>query len=295
MAGNPLSRRVRLARELDKLRTAQGLKLADLAARSGVSASVINRLEKPAENLTRKTSLLAVRSLLAALGVERGSNLWNELDMCAEDGARTIWCDNVESGLPKTRQYPFGVAEYYADLIRDYGAALLPGPVQTADYARYRAQVGTDGEDVDVEAVVAGRIRRQRQILDAPTRYEVILEEQTVRRWPVPPDIMLDQLRHLLDLAQRPDVSVRMLRVDAQVANGCGAAPRTPYAIYTYPDPDDPKIVTVDTVTTDLLITKVSDVDGYAQVHERLRRAALSDADSAALIREVADKLAASV
>lgn len=295
MSGNPLSRRVRLARELEKLRAAQGLKLADLAARSRVSASVINRLEKPAENLTRKTSLLAVRGLLGALGVERGSARWNELDMCAEDGARTIWCDNAASGLPKTRQYAFAVAEFNADGIIDYGAALLPGPVQTAEYARYRAQVGTDGVDVDVEAVVAGRMRRQQQILDGSTRYEVVLEEQTVRRWPVPPGIMLDQLRHLLDLAQRPDVSIRMLRVDAQVANGCGAAPRTPYAIYSYPDPDDPKVVTVDTVTADLLITKVADVAGYAQVHERLRRAALSDADSAVLIREVANKLAASV
>ncbi len=108
--------------------------------------------------------------------------------------------------------------------MRDYGSALLPGPVQIADYARYRAQVSADGPDVDIDAIVAGRLHRQHRILNSVTRYDLVLEEQTVRRYPVPPPVMLDQLRHLLELTSRPNVSIRVLPVDAQVAN----RPRAP-------------------------------------------------------------------
>ncbi|MFY1686514.1 helix-turn-helix domain-containing protein [Plantactinospora sp. WMMB782] len=304
MAGNPLSRRIRLARELGRLRAERGHTLAELAALSGVSKSLVGRLEQPAENLTRRTNLTLARKIIRALGVERGSDLWDLLDACAEDGAEGGWWDRPEyafMGGPdpaRNRQRPFAMAEYQAALILDYGAALLPGPVQTEDYARYRAQVGTDGQNVDVDAVVAGRLRRQQDIFNVvgeKERYAVVLEEQTVRRWPVPPVVMLDQLHHLLDLAKRPDVSVQVLPVDAQVANGIGAAPRSPYTIYSYADPDDPTIVIVDTVTADLLITDGAEVDGYTQLHERLRGAALSDAGSVALIGEVAEKLAALV
>ncbi|MDG4792033.1 helix-turn-helix transcriptional regulator [Micromonospora sp. WMMD1102] len=304
MAGNPLSRRIRLARELGRLRAERGYTLAGLAERAGVSKSLVGRLEQPAENLTRKTNLTLARKTVRALDVERGSDLWDVLDACAEDGAEGGWWDRPEyafMGGPdpmRNRQRAFAMAEYRTELILDYGVALLPGPVQTEAYARYRAQVGTDGQDVDVDAVVAGRLRRQAEIFGVVSeeeRYAVILEEQTVRRWPVPPPVMLDQLHHLLDLAKRRDVSVQVLPVDAQVANGIGAAPRSPYTIYSYADRDDPTIVIVDTVTTDLLITDAAEVDGYVQLHERLRGAALSDADSAALIGEVAAKLAASV
>lgn len=295
MAGSPLSRRIRLGRALEKLRVEHGDTLASLAARADVSTSVLSRMLNPTENVARKPTMLAVRKLLDALNVERGGDLWQELDACAEDGAQAGWWDKSTYARMGERQKTFAVAEFGAAAVLDYGASLLPGPIQTADYARFRAQVGTDGQGVDVEAIVAGRMRRQQAILNGSTRYEVVLEEQTVRRYPVPPPVMLDQLHHLLELTNRPGVSIRLLRVDAQVANGCGAAPRTPFAHYSYPDADDPKIVTVDTVTADLLVTDVDEVDGYARLHDRLRRAALSDADSADLIREVAGKLAASV
>lgn len=293
--GNPVARRLRLARALIALREQAGDTTSSLAGRSGVSASAISRLENPTENVSRKTSLVHVRKLLDALGVPRDGDLWRDLDLLAEAGAQTGWWDRSGYARMGPRQKWFAIAEDDAIQVLDYGPFLLPGLLQTADYARYRAQVGTDGQGVDVEAIVAGRLQRQREAFTESTRYEVVLEEQTVRRWPVPPPIMLGQLRHLMEMAERPNVSIHLLQVDAQVANGCGAAPRTPHTIYTYSDPDDPMIVTVDTVTTDLLITEVDEIAGYVQLHERLRRAALSDADSVALIREVADKLAASV
>jgi transcriptional regulator with XRE-family HTH domain len=289
---NPLAARRRLAAALLALREDRRLTHAQLAAKSGVSGSMISRLENAVGNLGRKPNLLPVRQLLDALGVERRTAEWERIEQYAEDGAARGWWEAPAYAQMGERQRDFAIVEVGAQEIREYAAFLLPGLVQTRAYAHHRALVA-DGAAVNVEAIVAGRLRRQQQITGPDAaRYQLVLEEQTVRRHPVPPAVMLDQLRHLLALMDRSNISIRVVPVDAQTAN---AVPRSPFGLVSYPDRDDPRIVTVDTVTADLLVTDVDEVDGYAQLHQQLRGAALSDADSAALVSQVADKLAASI
>lgn len=290
---SPLASRLLLARALLDLREEAGHTHASLSKASKISTATISRLENPADHINRKPDLVIVRRLLDALGVDRKSDLWQDLDAWAEAGASRGWWDDPQHARMGSRQRIFAVVEAGAHAIFDYGNSLLPGPVQTESYARYRAQVGDGGPNVDVDAIVAGRMRRKKEIADSGVRYELVVEEIPIRRRACPAPVMIDQLRHLLDLGRRPNVSIRVLPVDADVANGSGAAPRAQFAHITYPAPGDPEIATVDTVTRDLLITDVGEVQGYARLHERLRKAALSDADSAALIREAAEKLAA--
>jgi hypothetical protein len=49
--------------------------------------------------------------------------------------------------------------------------------------------------------------------------------------------------------------------------------PQSAFSIYAYPDPGDP---TVDTVTSDLIVTDEAQVSRYEQLYDRLRDAALS-------------------
>lgn len=305
---NPIARKLRLAHALVTLREQAGDTASSLAARSGVPVAQINRLENPVDrffektgegakrvsNLARKTNVAHVEQLADAFGVPHGSQQRKELEDWAKTGAQPYWWNQGKFVRMGSSQKVFAAAEYEARDVLDH-SLVLPGPVQTAEYARWRAQAGTDGRGVDVDAIVAGRVQRQQQILEGVTKYELIIEEQAIRRWPVSPEIMLGQLRHLLKLGQRKNVSIRIIAADGQPANGCGASPRVPHTIYTYPEPDDPQIVLVDTPTVDLMITDREDVAGFLQLHERLRRVALSDADSAALIREVANQLAAHV
>lgn len=305
---NPIARKLRLAHALVTLREQAGETVTALAARSGVGVAPINRLENPVDryfektgdaarkvsNLARKTNVAHVEQLADALGVPRDSRQWKDLEEWARVGAQAYWWNQGKYVRMGSSQKVFAAAEHEAKEIFDH-SLVLPGPVQTADYARWRAQAGTDGPGVDVDAIVAGRVRRQQQILDSATKYEVIVEEQALRRWPVPSDVMFEQLHHLLELSNPPKVSIRVVPADGQPANGVGAAPRVPHTIYTYSEPDDPRIVLVDTPTVDLMILDRVDVAGFAQLHERLRRVALSDADSAALIREVAERVAADV
>lgn len=278
MIPNPLARHRRLGERVRELRVDRGYTHGQLGQLAGVSSAVVSRVENPFGDLKRRPSVRLVRQLLDALDVT--GDEYDTLISYAGIAAAGGWYDAEEYEEMGDGQLAAAVAEVGA-AIDEYAGTVLPGLVQTDTAARRRSE----GPNVDV--VVAARMERQRQI----NRYRLILEEPAVRRMPVPPAVMLDQLHHLLKMIERPGVSIRILPVDADL--GEGIAPRAQFAHMTYPDPDDPRIVVMDQVTQVRLVTDPGEVDGYAQLHERLRSAALSDADSSSLIRSVADSLAA--
>jgi hypothetical protein len=234
-----------------------------------------------------------VRRLLDALDVDRGSREWTIIESYAEEAASSRWWESSAYSRMGDGQKTYALVEVGASTIREYSGLLLPGIVQTAAYARRRVLAVTGDAPVsDPEPIVRGRLERQRQTIEGGlARYQLVLEEQAIRRRPVPAEVMLEQLRHLLALMDHDAVNVRVVPVGATLADGF--APRAPYAHVTYPDMEDPPIVVVDNVTKALLVTDPVEVSGYAQLHQRLCDAALSDADSAAYIRDAAAELAA--
>ena len=277
MTPNPFARRRRLGAALLRLREEHGWSHAQLTAKSGVSASVISRLENPLSVPHQRPNLRLVRKLLSALDVPRDSPERESIEGFADEAAEGGWWEShprMGSG-----QRDAAIVEASADSIDEYAGLLLPGLVQTVEYARHRARLD---ETADADAVVAGRVERQRHV--EGVRYRLVLEEQAIhRRHGIPPDVLRDQLHHLLELMTRPEVSIRILPVRAEI--GDGPAPRAPYAYVTYPEPDDPPAVLVDNgMRTDIV---ADGVERYAQLHARLRAAAMSDADAAALVRSV--------
>ena len=68
--------------------------------------------------------------------------------------------------------------------------------------------------------------------------------------------------------------------------------PRCTFSIYTYPDPGDPQVVAIDTVTSDLILTDPDQVTPYDRLYERLWDAALPPAESLDLLTRAAASLA---
>ncbi len=86
-----------------------------------------------------------------------------------------------------------------------------------------------------------------------------------------------------MELAEANDrVAIRVLPIDAVVAEY--RLPYSPFSIYTYPDPGDPLVVVVDTVTTDLVLTEAEEVKPYAELYDAIRASALSASDSLAYL-----------
>jgi hypothetical protein len=111
-----------------------------------------------------------------------------------------------------------------------------------------------------------------------------------IRRLAAPPEVVKKQLYHLATACNgRPGITVRVLPVEAQVDNF--TVPRCTFALYTYPDPGDPAVVAVETVTSDLVLTEPAQVTPYDQLYTRLRDAALPQADSLDLLTKAATEL----
>lgn len=285
---SPLARRLRLGAEIRRLREQRGMTGAELGRAAGLDRTAISKVEN-GERRPLPALMSIIDILLDPDGPENRS-----LVRVARDGLeRGWWQESAYAGMgdrqARTADLECGVASICA-----YQSSMLPGLLQTEAYARHRAELAiAGGALIDLEGSTAGRLRRQREILgpDGPA-YDVVLEPQAIWRAPVPPAVMVEQLTHLLDLIKtRPGLRVRVLPVDARL--GSGYVPRSPFVVYTYPDPADLTLVAVDTVSTDLLVTAPAESERYAQMHQQLCAAALSEEDSAGLIQQAADAMAA--
>src|SRR5699024_7047572 len=97
--------------------------------------------------------------------------------------------------------------------IRNYETMFVPGLLQTAEYigAMGRGTMPDIGVD-ELESLVSARLGRQALLsrADAP-ELEVLVEQAALERPVGNADIMYRQLRHLIDSAARPDITIRLL------------------------------------------------------------------------------------
>lgn len=283
-AVSPLARAIRLGREIRRRRERDGISQLDLARSARLARTVLSRIESPIGEPQRRADPRHIRAALVALMGD--GDEYRELEPLIWNATQGGWWDR-RRGMGGPQQLVAAI-ECGAERIREYQIALVPGLAQTREYARYRAEATPMTANVD--EVVEGRLCRQQQITEAGTRYELILDETALRRLAVPADVMTAQLDHLIALAERPNVSIRVLPLEAPLP--AGWAPTSPYSIYEYPDRRDPTIVLIDVVGRLLPpLAEPAEVRPYVQLHDQLVVAALSEVDSVACVKDAAARL----
>jgi len=281
---SPYVRRLRLGAELRALRAAAGLTHEQVAKRIGESRAQISRLENG-----HIVDQADVMKILDSLGVD--GERWTQIVTIAREAGEKGWWESTR-GMGD-RQALYANLEAGAATIREYQQTFLPALLQTPEFVRARTEADATLEPLTgiMEGVLAGNAGRQRMLRrpGAPS-YEVIVDELAVRRLAAPPDIVKKQLYHLATACNgRPRVTLRVLPVDARLDDF--TVPRCAFSVYTYPDPGDPAVVAIDTVTSDLILTNPAEVAPYDQLYARLRDAALPPADSLDLITTAATQL----
>jgi transcriptional regulator with XRE-family HTH domain len=270
---SPYVRRLRLGAELRALRSRRGLTHDELARKIGVSRPQISRLENG--HVVDQSDILKI---LDALTVDDAE--WTKVVTIArEAGARGWWESNKAMG---ERQALYANLEAGAKTIRQFQMTFVPGLLQTPEYAWARVEAeGFNGPlSFDGDEAVNARTVRQRMLCrpDGPS-YEAILDELVIRRPAAPNEVIRAQIYHLTARVNAdPHTTVRVLPVDAEIERY--DVPRSAFSLYTFPDPDDPTVVVVDTVTDDLVLTDDAEVKPYEDLYDRLRDAALSPDDS---------------
>jgi hypothetical protein len=169
--------------------------------------------------------------------------------------------------------------------ISQYSVQLIPGLLQTKDYARevLRA-IRLDAKPEDIERRLTLRMDRQGLLAgkEAP-RFWVVLDEALLRRPVGGPQVMHEQLQRLIDASELPNVTVQVL----PFASGAHAGMDGEFTILRYPEPTDPDVVYLENSGSDLYIERSDVTRRYNHTFERLQGEALPPADSIRMLGEV--------
>jgi len=281
---SPYVRRLHLGAEIRALRAEAGLTADQLGKRIGRSRADISRLENG-----HVVDQADVISILDVLGVD--GDRWPQVVTIAREAGEKGWWESYKT--MGDRQALYANLEAGAATIREYQQTFLPGLLQIPEFVQARCDADAAIEPVHVSAdgVVAGNAGRQRMLRrpGGPT-YEVIIDEVAVYRLTAPPEVVKKQLHHLATAVNGdPKAALRILPVRAIVEDF--TVPRCTFSIYTYPDPRDPDVVAIDTVTSDLILTEPDQVTPYEKLYERLRDAALPPGESLDLLTKAAAEL----
>jgi transcriptional regulator with XRE-family HTH domain len=282
---SPYVRRLRLGAELRAMRVAARLTHEQVGRKIGVSRAQVSRIENG-----HVVDLTDVMGILDALGVD--GDRWTQVMTIAREAGEKGWWESTR-GIGE-RQALYANLEGGARRIREYQQAFIPGLLQIPEFVRARTTAAApmlEPLDGTVDGLLAGRDGRQRMLRrpGAPG-YEVIIDELAVRRLAGPPGVVKKQLFHLATAGNgKPAIGLRVLPIDARIAGY--AVPRCTFSIYDYPDPGDPVVVAVDTVTSDLILTDPAQVAPYDQLYARLADAALPPAGSLDLLTQAATTL----
>ena len=192
------------------------------------------------------------------------------------------------------QKYAGLIGSEYADLIgleaeartiRTYEQELVPGLLQTPDYARavVRASRPTDTTE-EIDRRVEIRIERQEVLTRAdppPPRVNVVLSEGALRRPVGGPDLMRKQLEYLMRPRDRANVTVQVLPFDA----GVHPSMVGPFTAMTFSDPGDLGVVYVENATSALFLEEPGELRVYEELWSTLQASTLSADDSQTFLK----------
>lgn len=130
-----------------------------------------------------------------------------------------LWPLVIEYAYPSWFR-PYVDLEKAASVIRAFETMVVPGLLQTRDYAR---TILAAGRGTNVEGLLDARIQRQ-AILDRETPPElwVVLDENVLRRRVGSATVMREQLQRLLDVAEQPNIVIQVVPFSAGAHAGNG-------------------------------------------------------------------------
>jgi len=210
--GSPTVRRRRLAAELRGIRESKGKSGDTVAAALKWSPSKISRYERARTGL-RPREVERLLDYYEITGPRRALLL-----SLAEDAAQKGWWEEFTDSLSEDYKQFIGL-EHEATSMAIWHVDVVTGLLQTEEYARHIIGSYSRVEPVApgmIGRLVRVRMRRQ-QVLDRDgLQLSVVLDESVLKRRIGDEAVMYDQLKRLVKEADRPNLTLQVLPLDAQ-------------------------------------------------------------------------------
>jgi hypothetical protein len=245
----------------------------------------LRRLREAADISAEKAGyeIRDIEDLLTLYSVTDPQERSQILDL-ARQSSTPDWWTKYGDLLPGWFESYLGL-ESAAETIRSFQVQFIPGLFQTEDYARAITRLGHQAAPAEeIERRVTLRLQRQELLTrPVPPRVWMIMDEAVLRRPYGGPDVMRAQLRHLLDTARLPHVTLQVV----PFYHGGHAAASGSFSILRFAERDLPDIVYIEQLTSAVYLDQRPDVEHYLEVVHRLSGEALTPAATIRFIEQV--------
>jgi hypothetical protein len=275
---NPTAARRELALYFRNVREQRKRGLDELAEYLAVSEAQASRLDKGARGL-RPGDVRRLATWYELPDTER-----DRLLALATESRKRGWWQQVDLG--ESYRTLIGM-EQAADTINEYCHSVIPGLLQTRDYARAAAAGSApDLSPEQIKMAVDVRMRRQ-QVLkrEQAPRLSVVIDEAALARTTGGPAVMREQLEHLISATVRPGITVQIIDFEY------GTHPGDSHFILVRTGGVLPNLVYLEALGR-ADSTSDSDIARYRRVWEHLTALALSPRESRDRIERYVKRLA---
>jgi transcriptional regulator with XRE-family HTH domain len=274
---NSVLARRRLAQGLRRYRHRAGRSLDDVAGALDCSVAKISRLETGISGV-QLPDLRAIAGYLELSGAERA-----ELEELLRRARAREWWQAFSDVVPPYSATLYGL-EDGAATIRMHSIGVMPGLLQTEDYARAQLGAAPGVPTAVVDRRLALRMRR-RQLLDRADgpRLTVLMDEGMLQREIGGAVVMADQWAHVVSRIDS-GVVVRVIRHRAAAHGAEGVA----FTVFGFDHEDLAPVGYVEALTHNSFVEDPEEVAVYEAALDSAERVAASPEDSRELLAALA-------
>jgi transcriptional regulator with XRE-family HTH domain len=268
-----------LGMELRHFREKAQLTLEKVGSVLGWSPNTMSRLER---GLRPDTTTEEVSAILAAIGVTGEDR--DRLMRMAVGYTQEGWWENNNTNITDQAK-TYLALESRAARIVNVEPLLVPGLLQTPDYCRaLLTAIGV--EERQITGRIARRLGRQ-ELLTRPNAPQLIfiISELSLRQPVGGNAIMGRQVRHIMEQAERPHVSIRIIPA------GVAAHPGLLGGFVVLDFSDEPSVVHIEGRQSGIFPENPREVHEYRLATERMMELALSEQGSQDVLRSIAEDL----
>jgi transcriptional regulator with XRE-family HTH domain len=272
----PTVRSRRLGSRLGSYREQSDLSGTELAARVGIHQATWSKIESGKATmspgvLARTVDVLGIPADVAA-----------QLDTLRLKAGEPGWWQDYGDILSEAVQMLIEL-EADASWIRTYEGEVIPGLLQTRDYAERIITAGSPHmRAADIDRYLELRMRRQKRLGEG-LRLTAIVGEAAIRQQVGGPGTLREQLRHIARVVREHDVTVQVVPFAADAHAALGDS----FVIIQWPDETDPEAVYVDGMTSWTVHERRGVIRSYLHAIASVQSQALPPRESLDLLQDV--------